>query len=232
MTAVPPAVERREHLALGAGDAGKVAETLEVLVAGVGDERDRGLRERGERGDLARVIGAHLDHRVAVRGLEAEQRQRHADVVVEVAAGRERRARAGEDRREQFLGGRLAVAAADAEHQRAGSRARQAAASAVSAAWVSRDDHLRQRQPSAGCETTAPAAPRAAAAATNALPSKRSPRSATNSMPASIVRESVETPANAASAPARRPPAVAGVTSASRPFTPHLPRVRAGARGR
>ena len=126
MTAVPSAARRREHLALGAGDAGEVAEALEVLVAGVRDQRDRGLRERGERGDLARVVGAHLDHGMAVRRLEAQQRQRHADVVVEVAARRERRARAGEDRGEQFLGGRLAVAAADAEHERAAlSRARR-----------------------------------------------------------------------------------------------------------
>ena len=109
-------------------------------------------------------------------------------------------------------------------------RARQAAASAVSAAWVS-VTATWGKAPSAGRETTAPAAPRAAAAATNALPSKRSPASATNSMPASIVRESVETPANAASAPARRPPAIAA-TSAIRPFMPHPARVRAGARGR
>ena len=175
MTAVPLAVESGEQLALGARDAGEVAEALEVFVAGIRDQRDRRLRECGERGDLARVIRAHLDHGMPVRGLEPQQRQRHADVVVEVAAGRERRARAGEDRRQQFLGGRLAVAAADAEHE-------GAAACAPGGGKRSRaPPACRRRPPAAGSrrrrfETTAPAAPRAAAAATNALPSKRSPR--------------------------------------------------------
>ena len=109
-------------------------------------------------------------------------------------------------------------------------RARQAAASAVSAAWVSRDGDLGQGAVG-GSRDHGARGPARRAAATNALPSKRSPASATNSMPASIVRESVETPANAASAPARRPPAIAA-TSASRPFMPHPARVRAGARGR
>jgi hypothetical protein len=44
-------------------------------------------------------------------------------VVVEVATGRERRARPGEDRREQLLGRGLAVAAADADDERAALRA-------------------------------------------------------------------------------------------------------------
>ena len=230
MTAVPPAVQGREHLALGAGDAGEVAESLEVLVAGVRDQRDRGPRERGERGDLARVIRAHLDHRMAVRGLEPQQRQRHADVVVEVAAGGERRSRAGEDRRQHLLGGRLAVAAADAEHECVAACAPGGGERGERRLGV-RDGDLGQGAVGGsrdhGARGPARGRGRDECVAVEAL-AARAPRTA---CPRSIVRESVETPANAASAPARRPPAIAA-TSASRPFMPHPARARAGARGR
>ena len=42
--------------------------------------------------DLARVVHPQLDHRRDVLGLEAEQRERHAHLVVEVALGLQRRA--------------------------------------------------------------------------------------------------------------------------------------------
>ena len=69
------------------------------------------------------MVGTHLDDREAMSGFEAQQRQRHADVVVEVTARRECRAGAREYRREHLLGGRLAVAAAHAEHEGAAPRA-------------------------------------------------------------------------------------------------------------
>ncbi len=71
--------------------------------------------------DLAGVVHAHLDHRVAMVLAQLEQGERHADVVVEVALGGEhRRARAamcGQDCREHLLHRRLAVAAGE-RHQR------------------------------------------------------------------------------------------------------------------
>ena len=109
--------ECREHLALRARHALEVAETLEMLVARIRHERDRRPGERGERRDLARMIRAHLDHRIAVPGLEPQERQRHADVIVQVAARRQRRSGNGEDCGKQFLGRRLAIAAADAEDE-------------------------------------------------------------------------------------------------------------------
>ena len=108
-------VESRHHFALGARDALEAAEALEMLGAGVGDEPDRGPRELHEVGDFAGAIGADLDHRVTVRGIEPVQRERHADVVVEIAARRERVARALEDGRGHFLDRGLAVAAGDAD---------------------------------------------------------------------------------------------------------------------
>ncbi len=106
-------VESRHHFALGARDALEAAEALEMLGSGVGDEPDRRPRELHEVGHFAGAIGADFDHRVTVRAIEAVQRERHADVVVEVAARRERVARALEDGRGHFLDRGLAVAAGD-----------------------------------------------------------------------------------------------------------------------
>jgi hypothetical protein len=61
-----------------------------MLGARVGDESDGRTRELSQRGHLAGAIRADLDHRVAMRWLEPMQRQRHADVIVEVAARRQR----------------------------------------------------------------------------------------------------------------------------------------------
>jgi hypothetical protein len=69
---------------------------------------------RREHVGLARMVHAQLDHREAVRGRQPQQRQRHADVVVQVAGRREPCVgadRCREDRRDHFLDGRLAVAA-------------------------------------------------------------------------------------------------------------------------
>ena len=51
-----------------------------------------GACDRGQRGDLARMVHAEFDHGGAVRVVaQPQQRQRHADVVVEVAGGGQRR---------------------------------------------------------------------------------------------------------------------------------------------
>ena len=76
-----------DHLALGARHALEAAETFEVLGSGVGDHADRGTRDAHQRGNFAGVVGTHLHYREAMLGGQAQQRERHADVVVEVAAG-------------------------------------------------------------------------------------------------------------------------------------------------
>ena len=78
--------QRLEDLALGARDRLFRVEEFEVREPGVGDERDVRLREPAEVADLARVVHAHLDHRAAVAGAQLEQRERQADVVVQIAA--------------------------------------------------------------------------------------------------------------------------------------------------
>src|SRR6185312_1031128 len=77
--------EARYGLALCAGHSLETAEAFEMLRAGVGDEADRRARHLDQLGHLARPVGAHLDDREAVARLEPQQRQRHADVVVEIA---------------------------------------------------------------------------------------------------------------------------------------------------
>ena len=48
------------------------------------------------------VVRAHLDHREAVRGVEARQRERHADVVVQVSPGDEARTARSRGSRRSF----------------------------------------------------------------------------------------------------------------------------------
>ena len=88
-----------------------------MLALRVVDQRHRRRGERGERGDLARMVHAELDHRGAVGGAQAEQGQRHADMVVEVAGGRMGGvAEPGAQQRGGHLGdGGLAVAAGDGD---------------------------------------------------------------------------------------------------------------------
>jgi len=81
--------EPRDHLAFGARDTLEAAEAFEVLGAGVGDQPDGRTRHLDERRHLARVVGPHLHDRKAMLGSEAQQGERHADVVVEIAPRRE-----------------------------------------------------------------------------------------------------------------------------------------------
>ena len=56
------------------------------------------------------MVRTHLHHRKAVLGAEPREREGHADVVVQVAFGRQRRADAPQDRRGHLLDRGLAVA--------------------------------------------------------------------------------------------------------------------------
>ena len=134
--------------------------------------------------DLARVVHAQLDDRVAMPRREPQQRQRHADVVVEVAARREASGPAP---------ARIAASisltvvlpllpATPTTERRELRRARRARARRARPARPGRRPAASASRRRA--RRRAPAAPRAAAAATKSWPSKRSPRSATNRSPA------------------------------------------------
>ncbi len=88
-----------------------------MRAAGVGDERGAGQRQPGEHRDLARVAGPQLDRRGAMLGCQAQQGERHAPVVVEIALGLEHRARGRQHRGDQVLGRGLARAAGDRDQQ-------------------------------------------------------------------------------------------------------------------
>ena len=102
-------------LALGPGDALDAAETLQMGAPGVGDERHLGTGDGGQIGDLARMIGPHLqDQEVLVPG--SEQGEGHSDVVVQVALGGADRSNLVKDGGDHLLDGGLAVAAGDGHH--------------------------------------------------------------------------------------------------------------------
>jgi hypothetical protein len=98
------------------------AEALEVRAQGIVHQRHGGCRQARQVVDLAAVAHAHLDHRRAMRVTQPEQRQRQADLVVEVAARGQHRLRIAaevraQDRGAHFLDRGLAVAAGDAEQR-------------------------------------------------------------------------------------------------------------------
>ena len=83
-----------------------------------GHDADRRPRHRGEVGDLARHVHAHLEHRRLVLRAEAQERQRQPDLVVLVALALERPPGGAEDRRDRLLRRRLGDAAGDPDDER------------------------------------------------------------------------------------------------------------------
>ncbi|MDT4834126.1 hypothetical protein FQZ97_677600 [compost metagenome] len=79
------AAQGRDHLAVFARHRFHRGHEFLVFALGVVHQRDGGLGERGEIGDFAGVVHAQLDHREAVVLAQAQQRERHADVVVQIA---------------------------------------------------------------------------------------------------------------------------------------------------
>ena len=112
-------VEPCHHLAFGARHALEAAEALEVLRAGVGDHADLRARHGHQRADVAGAVGAHFDDGAVLGAAQPQQRQRHAQVIVQVAARRQAGATLREDRAQHFLGGGLAIAARHAQHRAA-----------------------------------------------------------------------------------------------------------------
>ena len=95
-------------------DALKRAEALQVGLAHGRDQAAGGLGNLRERRNLAGCAGAHFHDGHLRMLVEAEQRERHADVVVEVGLSGYQVVRLGQYGRHQLLGRRLAVGAGDA----------------------------------------------------------------------------------------------------------------------
>ena len=87
------------------------AETFQMGTADVGNQAVVGRRDMYQLFDVARMAGTHLHDSHLVVGRQAEQREGHPDLVVQVAfRGKDIEFR-GEDRRQQFLRCGLAIGA-------------------------------------------------------------------------------------------------------------------------
>ena len=104
-----------EHGGLFLQDAAAVAQKLQMRVADDRKEHGRRLHHSGQRRHVAEVRHAHLDDRGLVLRLEPEERERHAELIVEVLLGFQRIPALREHGRDHFLGRRLADAAGHAE---------------------------------------------------------------------------------------------------------------------
>ena len=104
-----------EQFPLAAPDPFRAAEALEMGASDVGQDAVVGFGDRGQTGDLAAGAGSHLDDPEFGVGSHGEQRERHADVVVEVAPGGVEGEAAAENAARELLGRGLAVAACDGE---------------------------------------------------------------------------------------------------------------------
>ncbi len=100
-----------EQLSLGRSDTGDRAEAFEMCRVGVRDDTDGRLDEPAEIVDLTRMIRAELRNEHLVLGIELHECQRHAEVVVEVAARCANVSPAAQDTDDELLDRRLAVAA-------------------------------------------------------------------------------------------------------------------------
>ncbi len=108
--------QRGDEFELGAGDAGLAfGEVFNVRGADVGDDAPVGRGDAGERGDFAAVVHAHFDDGDFVLGLEAQQLQRQAEGVVEIALRLEHAELCGERGGDGFLGGGFAGRAGDGD---------------------------------------------------------------------------------------------------------------------
>ena len=104
-----------EDLALGLQDPLPAAQVLDVGVADVGDDRHVGGDDTGQVVDLAEVVHAHLQHAQLMLGVQAEEGQGQADLVVVVALGLQDPELLAQDRGDHVLGRGLAHAAGDAD---------------------------------------------------------------------------------------------------------------------
>ena len=115
--AVLSATEEIVEFAFGFDDSLERAEALQMSSAYIGDQTTGGLCRLCERLDVARMAGAHLDDGDFVLLCQSEEGLGHAYVVVEVALSVEHIVFLREHSSYEFLGGRLAVGACDADNR-------------------------------------------------------------------------------------------------------------------
>ena len=206
--------------ALASAIASARSEESHVRVADVGPHADLRLRDANQRANLPWMVHPKLDDRDVRPVAQLQQRQRQADVVVQVPLVPEHAVSRGQELRGDLLGRRLAGAAGDRRDARARPPPDVAGDLLQRTCRVLDLDDERQagrcRGPPTGPAPSTPAAPCASASDTNAWPSNRSPRIATKKSPAASVRLSIETrPIDASALPRTiRPPVAAAMCEA------------------
>ena len=107
------------QLALAAPHAVDTSEAFEMRPPDVGEQTEIGFGDRAERCDLAAGARPHLHHPQLRVARHRQQRQRHADVVVEIAPRGVDRISLGQHAAHQLFGRGLAVAAGDRQQRNA-----------------------------------------------------------------------------------------------------------------
>ena len=116
-----------------------------MLRTGVGDQADARARDLHQLFDVTATIRPHLDHRAHVAVVQAQQRHRHTQVIVQIAAGGQARPALRQDGGDHLLDRGLAVAAGDTDQRPLELRARFARRGGQGRLDVRHHD-LRQRQ--------------------------------------------------------------------------------------
>ena len=104
------------QLGFGLDDALKVAKAFQMRFSDVGDEAIVWVGDLAEEIDFARVVGSHLHNGNLGLGLDAQQGERHTDMVIEVAHSVDDVVFLRKHCRDKLFGGRFAVGTSDAEH--------------------------------------------------------------------------------------------------------------------
>ena len=110
-------VQGADEFPFGPGYPGDIPHAFGMGRMHVGEHPDGGAGDPGEAVNFAKRVHAHLHHRNFMRPLEPQEREGHADEVVQVQPvfqdpkGRVQR------RGDHLLGGGLAAAAGDAHHR-------------------------------------------------------------------------------------------------------------------
>jgi hypothetical protein len=136
-------LEPGKDLRLGISDLLDRAEIFQMHRLDRRDDRDVRTHELGQRRDLAGMIHAHLEHRIARRLGAERERQRHAPMIV-VGFGRGMRLPVARQREPQrLLGAGLADRAGDADDFRRTTRARRAGKAAQAFEHIGHDEERR-----------------------------------------------------------------------------------------
>ncbi len=104
-----------DQLGLGRNHPGQIGQHLGVLFGNRGDDPDVRAGQPAEQAQLTGTAGAHLQDQDVFRAVGAQQGQRQADLVVQIAQGGQAWFVGGAHLGQQFFCRRLAVAAGDTD---------------------------------------------------------------------------------------------------------------------